>query len=168
MTPNAAIIAIIPARYGSTRLPGKPLLDIGGKPLILHVCERAAKAALVSRVVVATDHASIIETVRKSGAEAVLTPSGLPSGTDRVAYVARTLPADSIIVNVQGDEPLILPDMIDAAVRPLIADPVLAAGTLPRGAHATTGEPYRKTRSPVRVLPRQQALSSHCACRRSR
>jgi 3-deoxy-manno-octulosonate cytidylyltransferase (CMP-KDO synthetase) len=118
---KGAAIAIIPARYASTRLPGKPLLPLAKIPMIMHVAERAARARLVSRVIVATDDARIAEAVRSHGAEAQMTSPEARSGTDRVAEVARTLSAD-LIVNVQGDEPLIDPSTIDAAIAPLVED----------------------------------------------
>jgi 3-deoxy-manno-octulosonate cytidylyltransferase (CMP-KDO synthetase) len=130
MAAEPEVIAVIPARFASVRLPGKPLLDIAGKPMIRHVCERAALSRLVTRVVVATDHPSIEEVVRKFGVEAVMTPPGLPSGTDRVAHAARSLQGDPILVNVQGDEPLISPETIDAAVRTLVGDRSVSVGTV--------------------------------------
>ncbi len=114
-------VAIIPARYASTRLPGKPLLPIAGKPLVLWVAERALSARTVSRVIVATDDARIFDAVNSAGHEALMTRDDHASGTDRVAEVAHDLDAD-IIVNVQGDEPLIEPATIDRAVSALIAD----------------------------------------------
>ncbi|MGQ0543038.1 MAG: GNAT family N-acetyltransferase [Blastocatellia bacterium] len=110
------MIAIIPARYASTRLPGKMLLLIAGKPLILHTLERAAAARNVSRVIVATDDERILRAVLNSGGEAVMTRGDHNSGSDRVAEVAEKLPEGSIIVNVQGDEPLISPRTIEKAV----------------------------------------------------
>ncbi len=114
-------VAIIPARYGSTRLPGKPLLPIKQIPLILHTVERAARAQLISRVIVATDDWRIFEAVTAHGAEAQMTSPDCASGTDRIAEVAADLAAE-IVVNVQGDEPLIDPTTIDAAIAPLIDD----------------------------------------------
>ena len=111
-------VAVIPARYSSTRLPGKPLMEIAGKPLILWVAERASAAHSVSRAIVATDDARIFETVISAGFEAVMTRGDHASGTDRVSEVARNLDA-GIIVNVQGDEPLIEPETIDRAVNEL-------------------------------------------------
>ncbi|MGE3465842.1 MAG: 3-deoxy-manno-octulosonate cytidylyltransferase [Pyrinomonadaceae bacterium] len=115
-------MAIIPARYASTRLPGKMLLDIGGKPLILHTLEQAGKARTVSRVIVATDDERILDVVASAGGEAIMTSAGHRSGTDRSAEVAERLPEGSIVVNVQGDEPLIWPETIDAAVEALLGD----------------------------------------------
>jgi len=111
-------VAVIPARYGSNRLPGKPLLQIAGKPLILWVAERALAAHGLSRVIVATDDARIFDAVTAAGFEATMTRADHASGTDRVAEVARSLDA-GIIVNVQGDEPLIEPATIDRAVNEL-------------------------------------------------
>lgn len=123
------VAAFIPARYGSTRLDGKPLADIGGKPMVRWVYERAQKAALVDSVTVATDDERIARAVREFGGQAVLTSGSHHSGTDRIAEAAAGCSAD-VIVNVQGDEPLIEPGMIDAAVRPLVEDPRLVMGTL--------------------------------------
>ena len=95
------IVAVIPARFGSARLPGKPLLDLGGKSLIQHTYERASRTRNVSRVIVATDDARISEEVRAFGGEAVMTSSEHPTGTDRIAEVARGLDCD-YVVNVQG------------------------------------------------------------------
>lgn len=116
------MIAIIPARHASVRLPGKMLLKIDGKPLILHTLGQAMKAETVDRVIVATDDERIFDVVHQAGGEVVMTSAEHQSGSDRIAEVAQTLPEGSIIVNVQGDEPLISPDTIDAAVNAFIAD----------------------------------------------
>ena len=129
-TPRA--VAIIPARYASHRLPGKPLADIAGLPMIVHVMRRTAAASLIDDVIVATDDNRIADAVRKHGGTAVMTAADIRSGTDRIARVAATLDGYDIIVNVQGDEPLIPPAMIDQAVRPLIDDHTIEAGTLVR------------------------------------
>jgi 3-deoxy-manno-octulosonate cytidylyltransferase (CMP-KDO synthetase) len=126
------VIAVIPSRYGSERLPGKPLIDIGGKPMIQHVYERASEAALVDEVLVATDDQRIADVVHAFGGAAVVTPSDIKSGTDRIAFVSRSLRGADIIVNVQGDEPLIPPAMIDEAVQPLLQDRSITTGTLIR------------------------------------
>ncbi|MGI8468078.1 MAG: 3-deoxy-manno-octulosonate cytidylyltransferase [Pyrinomonadaceae bacterium] len=110
------VIAIIPARLGSTRLANKLLLDLGGKPLILHTLEQTKKARNIDKVIVATDSREILEIVKASGNEAVLTSRKHQSGSDRIAEVAEGLPENSIIVNVQGDEPLISPATIESAV----------------------------------------------------
>lgn len=123
------ITAIIPARYASTRLPGKPLLEIAGKPMVQHVYERAMKAELVSNVIVATDDRRIFDAVRDFGGEAVMTSASHRSGTDRLAEVAEGLKSD-MIVNIQGDEPVIEPKMIDEAIRPLCEDGSILMGSL--------------------------------------
>lgn len=114
------MITIIPARYASTRLPGKLLLPIAGKPLLLHTVDRAKSANTVDRVIVATDDERIHKAVVESGNEAAMTSPDHRSGSDRIAEVARDLPGGSIIVNVQGDEPLISPDTIDASVEAML------------------------------------------------
>src|SRR5512137_1641552 len=100
------VTAIIPARYASTRLPGKPLVDLCGKPMIQRVYEQVRQAKLVGSIVVATDHEDIVRAVRSFGGTSVLTPTDLKSGSDRIAFAAKELPHAEIIVNVQGDEPL--------------------------------------------------------------
>jgi len=115
-------VAVIPARYSATRLPGKPLLEIAGKPLIVWVAERARAASTISRTIVATDDPRIVDAVNAAGFDAVITRADHATGTDRIAEVAHNLRAD-IIVNVQGDEPLINPETIDRAVNALIDDP---------------------------------------------
>ena len=120
--PPKEVIAIIPARYSSVRLPGKMLLPIAGKPLILHTVERAKGARSVDRVIVATDDERIFDAIIRSGNDAVMTRQDHQSGSDRIAEVAESLPEGSIIVNVQGDEPVIPPDTIDRAVAALIED----------------------------------------------
>ena len=124
------IVVIIPARYASTRLHAKPLIDLCGKPMIQHVYERAKEATLVTDVIVATDHEHIAEAVRKFGGKVMMTPSSLRSGSDRIAHAAKTLPEAEIIVNVQGDEPLIVPQMIDEAIKPMVDDRNIQVGTL--------------------------------------
>jgi 3-deoxy-manno-octulosonate cytidylyltransferase (CMP-KDO synthetase) len=130
VTDDKAVVAVIPARYGSTRFPAKPLAEIAGKPMIRHVYERASQAHLVTRVVVATDDERIASVVMGFGGQAVMTPVAMRTGTDRVAYVARSLAGARIIVNVQGDEPLIEPAMIDEAVGILQDDESVSVGTL--------------------------------------
>jgi 3-deoxy-manno-octulosonate cytidylyltransferase (CMP-KDO synthetase) len=123
------ITAIIPARYASTRFEGKALADIKGKPMVRHVYERTAMAQLVSEVVVATDDERIASVVRAFGGRVVMTSRDHETGTDRLAEVAAGLDSE-IVVNVQGDEPLIEPVMIDEAIRPLVEDPTIVMGTL--------------------------------------
>jgi 3-deoxy-manno-octulosonate cytidylyltransferase (CMP-KDO synthetase) len=123
------ITAVIPARYASIRFPGKALAEIGGKPMIQHVYERTAQAKLVSRVIVATDDTRIADAVHRIGGEAIMTSTSHETGTDRLAEVAASLDSD-IIVNVQGDEPLVCPDMIDQAIQPFLEDAEIQMGTL--------------------------------------
>lgn len=120
--PQKEVIAIVPARYESTRLPGKLLLPLGGKPLILHTIERAKAAKNVSQVIVATDDPRIVEAVCQNGGEAVMTSPDHASGSDRIAEVAERLSEGSIVVNVQGDEPLISPHTIETAVDAILND----------------------------------------------
>lgn len=130
-TNSVAVVAIIPARYGSSRLPGKALADIGGVPMIEHVYRRTGAARGVTEVIVATDDQRIAEAVAAFGGQARMTSPHHQTGTDRLAEVASALTCD-IIVNVQGDEPMIEPAMIEAAIAPMIADPGLEMATLRR------------------------------------
>jgi 3-deoxy-manno-octulosonate cytidylyltransferase (CMP-KDO synthetase) len=123
------ILIVIPARYNSSRFPGKPLADIHGKPMIQHVYERACRAGCTNHVIVATDDQQIAAVVRGFGGEVVMTASDHPSGTDRVVEVSRHIRAD-IYINVQGDEPLIRPDDIDLLARTMLEDPSCEVGTL--------------------------------------
>jgi 3-deoxy-manno-octulosonate cytidylyltransferase (CMP-KDO synthetase) len=128
--PQNTAIAIIPARLRSTRLPGKPLLDIAGRPMVVRVVERALAARSVARAVVASDDALILETVRRFGYEAVMTRADHASGTDRLAEAAAGQAGDyEVVVNVQGDEPLISPRTIDLAVAALEDDPEAQVAT---------------------------------------
>jgi 3-deoxy-manno-octulosonate cytidylyltransferase (CMP-KDO synthetase) len=122
-TPQQTIVAIIPARYASTRLPGKPLLEINGRPMILHVLERALAARNVSRAICATDDRRVLDAVLSAGFEAVMTRSDHESGSDRLAEVAATLDESvEVVVNLQGDEPLISPQTIERAIDELLKD----------------------------------------------
>jgi 3-deoxy-manno-octulosonate cytidylyltransferase (CMP-KDO synthetase) len=132
-------VAIIPARYHSTRLPGKALADIGGRPMIEHVYRRALSAASVSRVIVATDDRRIADAVDRFGGEARMTSPSHESGTDRLAEVAATLDCD-LIVNVQGDEPLLASETIDAAVNAFAEAPKDGSGIIEARAHRTFTE----------------------------
>jgi len=123
------VTAVIPARHASTRFPGKPLADLCGKPMIQWVCEGTARCTLIDQVIVATDDPRIVDAVTAFGGTAVMTRADHPTGTDRLAEVATGLKSE-LIVNVQGDEPLIDPAMIEAAVRPLLDDPGIPMGTL--------------------------------------
>lgn len=111
-------VGIIPARYGSVRFPGKPLADICGKPMVVRVHELALQARTLARVIVATDDRRILDAVRSHGGEALMTGANHRSGTDRLAEVAAGLDAD-LIVNIQGDEPLLAPETIDLLVTAL-------------------------------------------------
>jgi len=122
------VLGVIPSRYAAMRLPGKPLIKILGKPMIQWVWESASKA--LDRVVVATDDKRIFDTVTGFGGEAIMTPASLPSGTDRMAYVARRLKAD-YYVNVQGDEPLMHPQTIRDAVKLAMAKKGIATSAMP-------------------------------------
>jgi len=124
-----AVVAIIPARYGSTRLPGKPLADIGGKPMIQRVYESTYKAKILDRVLVATDDERVEEAVKSFGGEVMMTSKDHVSGTDRLAEAARKIRAD-LIVNVQGDLPFIQPETITRAVGPLRRDRSIPMGTV--------------------------------------
>jgi 3-deoxy-manno-octulosonate cytidylyltransferase (CMP-KDO synthetase) len=120
--PANKIIAIIPARLESTRLPGKLLLEIAGRPLILRTAERVREAGRVDETIVATDSAEITEVVERAGFTAVLTSREHATGSDRIAEAARSFPDAGIVINVQGDEPLISPATIDRAVDAMLAD----------------------------------------------
>jgi 3-deoxy-manno-octulosonate cytidylyltransferase (CMP-KDO synthetase) len=122
-------VIIIPARYASSRLPGKPLLRQTGKYLVEHVYERACQAGRASAVIVATDDTRIAAAVRSFGGRVAMTRHDHPSGTDRVAEVARTLDAD-VVINLQGDEPLIDPDSLDLLADLLARDPGADMATL--------------------------------------
>ena len=123
------VTVIIPARYASTRFPGKPLVDLCGKPMVQWVYERASLCEAVDKVIVATDDQRIADAVMAFGGDVVMTRADHATGTDRLAEVAEGLD-DELIVNVQGDEPLIDPTMIQTAVAPLLADHSIPMGTL--------------------------------------
>ena len=117
------VLGIIPSRYGSSRFPGKPLALICGKPLVTWVVEAVRKAKSLDDVIVATDDARIAATVENYGGRAVMTPSELPSGTDRIACAAGDFADDDILVNIQGDEPLIDPALVDELALKLRLNP---------------------------------------------
>jgi 3-deoxy-manno-octulosonate cytidylyltransferase (CMP-KDO synthetase) len=129
MKKNLKISAVIPARHGSTRFEGKPLADILGKPMIQHVYDGVRQSKLIDEVIVATDDQRILDAVESFGGKAVITSPTHFTGTDRVAEVAKKLKSE-IIVNVQGDEPLIEGNVIDKAIRPLLTDVTLHMSTL--------------------------------------
>lgn len=123
------VLAVIPARYASTRLPGKVLMEVAGKPIVQHVYERTRQARLVDDCVVATDDERVVEALKPFGSKVVMTSRDHPSGTDRIAEVAASSSAE-IIVNVQGCEAIIEPTMIDQAIQPLLDDPDVVMATL--------------------------------------
>lgn len=124
-----SMIAVIPSRYASTRLPGKPLVDICGKPMVQHVYERVRRVSLFDEVLVATDNERIANVVEAFGGAACMTSPDCPSGSDRLIEVAKSHPAD-VYVNVQGDEPLVEPASIEKLARAMLDDPSLQMGTL--------------------------------------
>ena len=129
MPAKPIIIGVIPSRYASQRLPAKPLVDLCGKPMVQRVYEQAKKSQLLDRVVVATDDIRIEEAVRQFGGDVMLTSQEIASGSDRVAAVALQMTGD-IFVNIQGDEPLIAPEMIDQGIQLLLDDTSAPVGTL--------------------------------------
>jgi 3-deoxy-manno-octulosonate cytidylyltransferase (CMP-KDO synthetase) len=124
-----SIIGILPARWGSTRFPGKPLHLIAGKPLIQLVWEQCSKCSRLDELVIATDDERILAAAAAFGAKAVMTSPEHPTGTDRLAEAVRSLPHADIIVNIQGDEPLIDPGLIDELAAAMAADPTLDMAT---------------------------------------
>ena len=124
------ILCVIPARYSSTRLPGKPLADIQGKPMIQRVYERAQKALQPSAVLVATDHEEVYRAVENFGGKVMMTSKSHATGTDRLAEVAKAYPAFDVIINVQGDEPLIEPSIIDDLANAFLEDSQLSMATV--------------------------------------
>jgi 3-deoxy-manno-octulosonate cytidylyltransferase (CMP-KDO synthetase) len=128
---QATVLGVIPARYGSTRFPGKPLKKIHDKPLLQWVIEGAKTAKLIGEVCVATDHKDIAALAEKCGVRAIMTASELPTGSDRVFAASKASSAD-IVVNIQGDEPLIQGEMLDKLVHPLLSDKTLQMATLGR------------------------------------
>jgi 3-deoxy-manno-octulosonate cytidylyltransferase (CMP-KDO synthetase) len=129
MMSDPRVIVVIPSRYASTRLPGKPLVPLAGKPMVQHVYERAKQAQTVHRVIVATDDQRIVEAVTAFGGEARMTRADHRTGTERIAEVAVHEPGD-VFVNVQGDEPLIDPAAIDTAVGALLEEPQAQIATV--------------------------------------
>jgi 3-deoxy-manno-octulosonate cytidylyltransferase (CMP-KDO synthetase) len=124
-------LGVIPARYGAQRFPGKPLAIISGKTLVQRVYEQAAKAKLLDKVIVATEDTRILEAVEAFGGDAMLTSPDCATGTDRVAEVARTYDCE-LVLNIQGDEPLMRPEMIDQLVGGMQSDAKCVMGTLAR------------------------------------
>jgi len=128
---RSRIVGVIPARYGSTRFEGKVLADIAGKPMIQRVYERANQSKTLDELFVAVDDPQVQSRVEQFGGKAVLTAAHHKSGTDRIAEAVEKMPAD-IVVNIQGDQPLIEPGMIDEAVQPMIDNPEIQMSTLKR------------------------------------
>jgi 3-deoxy-manno-octulosonate cytidylyltransferase (CMP-KDO synthetase) len=126
---DARVVVVIPARYGSTRLPGKPLVTLAGKPMIQRVYERVKLARRVDRIIVATDDERIVKAVEAFGGEARMTRADHRTGTERVAEVAAH-EAGEVFVNVQGDEPLLDPVAVDAAVNSLLEEPAASISTV--------------------------------------
>ncbi|MBK7104220.1 MAG: 3-deoxy-manno-octulosonate cytidylyltransferase [Ignavibacteriae bacterium] len=124
------IVGIIPARFASTRLQGKPLKLIGGKPMLQHTYESAKKSKLLSDVVIAVDDERVYNAAKNFGAQVEMTPKDMETGSDRIAYVAKKLFTAEIIVNIQGDEPFIPGKMIDEAIEPLLFDKTVSVSTL--------------------------------------
>jgi len=125
----AKVIGVIPARYGSTRFPGKPLALIAGKPLLQWVIEGSQKSKHLSQILVATDDERIATLAKKCGVEVAMTPSELPSGSDRVWFALKDKNFD-VAINIQGDEPLIQAEILDALASAMIANPACEMGTL--------------------------------------
>ncbi len=130
------VIGVIPSRYGSQRLPAKPLVDLAGKPMVQRVYERARQCPLFDSVVVATDDERILRAVEKFGGKAIMTSADLASGTDRVAQVAQSIDGE-VFVNVQGDEPLMEPEMMSQAVRLVLDNPGVSVATLAKQIHTS-------------------------------
>ena len=134
------VAVIIPARFGASRFPGKPLADLGGRPVIAHVVERALRARGVDAVAVATDDERIAEAARRAGAQVVLTGPAA-TGTDRVAMAARALvPRPDVIVNLQGDEPMVEPEAVEAVVRAVLGGAEMATLARPLDPEEWRGE----------------------------
>ena len=128
-SPAHHLLGVLPARWGSTRFPGKPLHLIAGKPLIQHVWERCQQCRNLDEILIATDDARILAAVTAFGGKAVMTSPDHPTGTDRIAEAARGMPHATHIVNIQGDEPLIDPALIDELAAAIAGDPSLDMAT---------------------------------------
>ena len=142
------VIGVIPARYGSTRFEGKPLADIWGKPMIQYVYERAQRASILDDVIVATDDLRIKEAVERFGGKAAMTSPKHPTGTDRSGEVVKDLDVNTVI-NIQGDEPLIDPKLIDEVGQPLLENPQIEMATL---AHEITTKEKHMDPNVVKVV----------------
>jgi 3-deoxy-manno-octulosonate cytidylyltransferase (CMP-KDO synthetase) len=127
---STSIVGIIPARFASTRLFGKPMADIGGKAMIQHTYESSSKSKLLHKIIIAVDDERVESFCRGFGAEVILTPKEIKTGSDRIAFVAKNLSKSDIVVNIQGDEPFIPGRMIDQAIEPLLFDKTIYCSTL--------------------------------------
>lgn len=123
-------LAVIPARYGSTRLPGKPLIRIAGIPLVVRVLLQASRCSSIDNVLVATDDQRIADVVTAEGGQAMMTPPELPTGGDRVAFAAKEFGPVECVLNIQGDDPLVGPDMIDPLISMMMNSPEVCLGVL--------------------------------------
>jgi len=126
---NFHILGVLPSRWGSTRFPGKPLHLIAGKPLIQHVWERCQQCSKLNEIIVATDDERIFSVVEAFGGKAVMTSEAHPTGTDRIAEAVAAIPAATHVINIQGDEPLIDPALIDELAEAMMGDPSLDMAT---------------------------------------
>jgi 3-deoxy-manno-octulosonate cytidylyltransferase (CMP-KDO synthetase) len=134
-TEPRAVLGVIPARYGASRFPGKPLAPLWGKPMVQHVWERASRVAGLDALVIATDDDRIESAARRFGAEVARTSPACASGTDRVAEVARAMPRFDIVLNLQGDEPELDPDGVARLVARMRAEPEVRMGTIAHREH---------------------------------
>lgn len=148
--PTQLHVGIIPARFASTRFPGKPLAELHGKPMFWHVWHRASRCVLLDRVLLATDDARILDKARELGVEALMTSPDHASGTDRVCEAAEMLglPEQAVVANIQGDEPALNPRMLDELLLPF-ADPTVRVSTLARPVPPQT--PLEEIAHPDRV-----------------
>ena len=156
------ILGVLPARWGSTRFPGKPLHQIGGKPLIQHVWERCKECTRLDEIIVATDDERIRDVVTAFGGKVVMTSPNHPTGTDRIAEAAQAVPQATHIINIQGDEPLIDPALIDELAATMAAHPSLdmATAAIPRMSPYKT-QPSSKSQSRLMVA-RCISLARRC------
>ncbi len=144
------ILGVIPARFASSRLMGKPLAMIGGKPMIWHTYMQASKSKLLDDILIAVDDKRVYDVVKGFGARVKMTPHHLPSGSDRIAYAVKNLRSADIIVNIQGDEPFIKGEMIDEAIEPLLFDHSVEVSTLAK--RVTTVEELKSPSIPKVVF----------------
>jgi 3-deoxy-manno-octulosonate cytidylyltransferase (CMP-KDO synthetase) len=129
MTSKPNILTVVPARYASSRFPGKIIAPLAGKPLVLHAYERALEATMVGEVIIAADDQKVVDALKPYGANVVMTRNDHPCGTDRIAEVVANRPEVDLVVNVQGDEPLLAGEVIDATIQPLLDDPEVCMST---------------------------------------